>query len=97
MIRGPLQGQGRLGKFRPLLPLTVTVGLVAEGAAVIAVDPHGSVAVEALVRTARCIDRDLMVIDAESVALGIAVGKKASLEHLVGVLFPTRSQLPSSV
>ncbi len=84
VVRGPFQGQRRLGEFRLLLPFAVAVGLVAKGAAVIAVNPHGAVAVEAVVRAAGGVDRDLVVVHAEPVALGIAVGKETPLEHLVG-------------
>jgi hypothetical protein len=84
VVRGPLQGQGRLSEFRLLLPFTVAVGLIAEGAAIIAVNPHGAVAVVAVVRATRRVDRDLVVVHAEPVALGVSVGKESPLEHLVG-------------
>ena len=84
VVGGPFQAERRFGKFRLLLPLAVAVGLVAEGAAVIAVHPHGAVAVVAVERAAGGIDRDQVVVHAEPVALGIAVGKEPSLQHLVG-------------
>lgn len=32
----------------------------------------------------RRVDRDLMVVDPQSVTLGVAIGKESALEHLVG-------------
>ena len=83
VVRSSFQAQRRFGKFRLLLPFAVTVGLVAEGAAIITVNPHGAVPVVAVKWTAGGVDRDQMVIHAEPVTLGIAVGKQTSLQHLV--------------
>ena len=52
VIGGALEAERRLGEVRLLLPLAVAVGLVAERAAVVAVDPHGAVAVVAVDRAA---------------------------------------------
>ena len=82
-VRGSFQAQRWFGTFRLLLPFTVTIGLVAESAAIITVNPHGAVAVVAVKWTAGGVDRDQVVIHAESVALGIAVGKEPSLQHFV--------------
>ncbi len=84
VIRIPLQPQRRFGKFGLLLPLTVAVGFVVEGTAVIAVHSPGTVAMIAVVRAAGGVDGDLVVVYAEAVALGVAVGEEPSLEHLVG-------------
>ena len=84
VIRRPLQFQRRFGEIGLFLPLAVTVGLIPEGAAVVAVHPHGAVAVIAVVRATGGVDRDLVVVDAESVAVSVAVGKEPPLEHLVG-------------
>jgi hypothetical protein len=79
-----LQGQRRLGEFRLLLPFTVTVGLIAQSTALVAVHPHGAVAVITVIRAAGGIDGNLVMVDAESVALSVSVGEEPSLEHLVG-------------
>src|SRR3546814_8023321 len=50
----------------------------------IAVAPHGTVTMEIVDRAARRIDRNLVRIDAEPVAMGVAVGKQPRLQHLVG-------------
>src|SRR3989304_1253624 len=50
----------------------------------IAVNPHSAVAMVAVEWTAGGIDRDQVVVNAEPVALGIAIRKKAPLQHLVG-------------
>ncbi len=83
MVSGTIQGKRGLGKLRLLLPFAVAVRLVAKGAAVIPVDPHGAVTVVAVIGAAGCIYRDLVVIYAEAVALCITVGEQSSLEHLV--------------
>ena len=49
----------------------------------VAVDPHGTVAVVAVERATGRIDRDQVVVDAEAVALGIPIGEQPSLQHLV--------------
>ena len=83
MVGRTIDGQRRLGEVGLMLPLAVAVGLVTQGAAVVAVDTHGAVAVVAVGRDARGVDRDAGVVDAEAIALGVAVGEEPSLEHLV--------------
>ena len=58
------QVQRRLGRVGLLLPLPVAVGLVAYGAAEVAVGAHGAVAMELGVGAARTIHRDVVVVDA---------------------------------
>ena len=58
VVGGALDAERRFGEVRLLLPLAVTVRLVAERAAVVAVDPHGAIPVIAVERTAGRIDRD---------------------------------------
>ena len=84
VIGSAVKGKGRLGKLGLLLPLAIAVGLVAERAAVVAVDTHGPVAVIAVKRAAGFIDRNQVMVHPEAVALRIAIGKKAALQHLVG-------------
>jgi len=83
-IRRSLQLQRRFGEIRLLLPLAVTVWLIPEGAAVVAVHSHRAVAMIAVVRAAGGVDWDLVVVHAEPVALGVAVGEEPPLEHLIG-------------
>jgi len=49
----------------------------------VAIYPHGTIAVVAMKGTPGGVDRNQVVVDAEPVALGIAVGEQASLQHLV--------------
>ena len=84
MICVPFQLQRRFGEVGLLLPLAVAVWFVVEGTAVIAVNPSCTVTVIAVVRTTGRIDRDLVVVYAEAVPLGVTVGKEPPLEHLVG-------------
>ena len=50
---------------------------------VVAVHPHAAVAVVDLVRATRGVHRDLVVVDAQAIAMGVAVGEQTALEHLV--------------
>ena len=76
--------QRRLLGFGLLHPFAVAVGFVTESCAVVAVDTHLAVAMEGVERAARSVHGDRMVVDAEAVALGVAVGKEPALQHLVG-------------
>src|SRR4030066_133272 len=82
VVGSSFHSEKRFGRIRLLLPLAVTVRFVAKRAAMIAVHPHGAVAMVAVERAAGRIDRDQVVIHAEPVALGIAVGKEPPLQHL---------------
>src|ERR1700730_12041587 len=72
---GAFDRQGGLGKIRLRDPLTAAVRLVGGGAATVAVYPHLAVPMIAVERTFRRIHRNLREIDAEPIALRIAVGK----------------------
>src|SRR5690606_25484564 len=65
--------QRRLAVLGLLLPLVEAVGLVVEHAAVVAVGAALAVAVVAVHRAARGVDRDLVVVDAQPVALRVGV------------------------
>ena len=78
-------GLDGLGELARVLPVAVGVGLVGVLGPGIAVHPHGAVAVEAMGAgdAARGVDRNLVVVDTEAVALSVAVGEEAGLEHPV--------------
>src|SRR3990167_4189879 len=82
VVGGSPQAERRFGKFRLLFPFTVAVGLVTGSVPVVAVHPHSAIAMVAMKGTARSVHRYQMVVHAETVALGIAVGEQASLQHL---------------
>lgn len=71
VVGGSLQGQRRLGEVRLLLPLSIAVGLIAKGAAIVTVHPHGTVTVKTVERAAWGVDRDLVMVDPKAVALGV--------------------------
>src|SRR5690554_3279877 len=54
-----------------------------QAAALIAVDPHLAVTMEAVYWAARCVHRDLMVVHTEAVALCVPVGEQPALQHAV--------------
>ena len=74
----------RLSVFRLLLPFAKTVGLVADGRTGVAVHAHLPVAVRGVRKTSGTVDRDLVVVDAQPVALCVPVGEEAPLQHLIG-------------
>ena len=83
-VRRTGQIQGRILVFGLLLPFAKAVGLVADGGAVIAIHAHLPVAVGGMCRgMLGAVDRDLVVIDTQAVALGIAIGEEAALQHLI--------------
>jgi hypothetical protein len=71
-------------------PLAQAIGEVGRRSAEIAVGAHGAVTVIAVEWTFWCVDRDVVVIDAEAVALRIAVGEQTPLQHLVGRIADAR-------
>ena len=79
-----VQGQWRLAVPGLLAPLAEAVGLVADLGRRVAVHAHGAVAVVAVERAARLVDRDLVVVHAQPVALRVAVGEQPALQHPVG-------------
>ncbi|MNP38945.1 hypothetical protein D3C76_1324960 [compost metagenome] len=75
--------QRRFTKVRLVGPGALAVGHVRQLFGVVAVHAHGAVAVEAVHRATGGVDRDLVVIDPQAIARGIAVGKQARLQHAV--------------
>ena len=74
----------RLPVLRLLLPLAETVRLVADGGTCVAVHPHLAVAVRGVRVTFRAVDRELVVVDTQAVALCVPVGEETPLQHPVG-------------
>lgn len=57
-------------------------------------DRHESIAlIIGHLRSKRAIDRNLLVIHAQSIKMGILVGEKASLQHLVGTRLDARNHI----
>src|SRR5690606_32939156 len=73
---GTFERQRRLTESRLFLPLTIGVRLIVQAAAVVTVDPHGTVTVETVHRTAWRVHRDLVVVDAQTIALRVTVGEQ---------------------
>ena len=67
-----------------LLPLAKAVGLVVQCAAVVRIHAALTVAVIAVHRATRFVDRNLLIIHAQTVALRIGVVEQARLQHAVG-------------
>ena len=75
------------------------VGHVAVGrwivgvGAVVAVDSHDAIALVRVESAERLVNRNLLVIDAEAVAVGIGIGKEAGLENWVCGWLNTRNHV----
>lgn len=78
-----VDGKRWFAKIRLLLPIPVAVRLRAWCAAVVAVNAHRTIAVIAVDGAARGIDRNPVLIDAQSITLGIALKEQSCLQHLV--------------
>src|SRR5216684_5840628 len=70
-----------LVELRPVGPLTPAIGKVARRSSKIAVGAHRPVAVIAVERTLWRVDGDVVKVDPETIALGIAIRKEPSLQH----------------
>ena len=73
----------RLPEIRLPGPFALVVGLVAKRASMVAIDAHGAVTMIVVNRAAGRVDQDQMMIDAQTVALGITVGEQSPLQYLV--------------
>ena len=82
-VSSSFQFERRFGKIRLLLPVAIAVGFVTRSATLIAVNPHQTIAMEAVNRAAGSINRDEVMIDSQTVTLGITVGEKPALQHLI--------------
>lgn len=71
----PVKRQWRLAEVRLLLPFAVGVGLIVQPATVVTIYPHRAIAVITVHGAARRINRNLVMVDAQTVALRIAVRK----------------------
>src|SRR3546814_7245316 len=83
VIGRTFNGQGRFAVVGLLLPFALGIGFVGGNAAMIAVDTHGAIAMIAMERAFGCIDRNLVVIDTQAIALGIAIGTLPGLQLFV--------------
>ena len=57
-----------------LSPFALVVRLLPKRAAVVTVDPHGTISMIVVHRAAWCVHRNKVVIDAEPVTLRVTVG-----------------------
>ena len=85
--------------FMFLRRLDGLVGHIAVGrrvvgiGAIIAIDCHDAVALIRIESAEGLVDRDLLVVDAEAMAVGVGVGKQTGLEDWVGRGFNTRDHV----
>ena len=77
----------RLVGHMTILPWVVGVG------AVVAVHCHSTVSLVRVKGSERCVDRNLLVVNTQSVAMGIWVREETRLEDWVGRRFNTRYQV----
>src|SRR5690554_7133902 len=80
---GTLQRHRRLAEIGLLLPFAISIRLVMQAAALVAVNPHGTIAVIAVDRATGRVYRDLVVVHTQTVALGVTVGEQTTLQHAI--------------
>ena len=75
----------RLEKSRLILPVAITVGLVVQLTSQIPIHPHQAIAMKAVILfyPFGVVYRDLVMINTQSIPMGISIGKKASLQHAI--------------
>jgi hypothetical protein len=77
-VRGSARDlKGWLVQLGLVRPLAAAVRPVGRRAAKITVSPHRTVAVIAVEPALRCVDRNVVVVDTEAVALRIMIGEQA--------------------
>jgi len=75
----PGQLERRLVQLRLVGPFTLAVWPIGRRTTEIAVGPHCAIAMIAVNRAARCIDRNMVVVHAETIALSVAVREQPRL------------------
>src|SRR3546814_8767733 len=83
VIGRTFNGQGRFAVVGLLLPFALGIGFVGGNAAMIAVDTHGAIEMIAMERAFGCIDRNLVVIDTQAIALGRSEEHTSELQSLM--------------
>lgn len=86
----------RLVQMRLIRPLTDTVRPIGRRGPEIAIGAHGAVPMIAVEWALGRIDRNLMMIDAEAVALRIAVREQPRLQHFIGRIADARYDIGRS-
>lgn len=76
-----------LRRFDGLVGHVPVGGRVVGVGAVVAVDRHDAVALVGVERSQRLIDGDLLIVDAEAVAVGVRVGEQTGLKDRIGRRF----------
>lgn len=79
-----VQGQGRLFVFGLFTSFAKTVWLIMYRAAEISINAHGAIPVKAVIGALRRVDWNLIVVDAEAVALRVSIREESSLKPLIG-------------
>ena len=78
-----LNAQRRLAEVRLLLEQAEAVRFVGGAVAAVAVHAHRTVAMVVVERAFGAVHRDLVVVDAQAVAVRIAIGEQAALQHFI--------------
>src|ERR1700687_4001150 len=88
-IRGTFDRQRRFGEIRLCDPFAPAVRLKGGASSAVAVDPHLAIAMIAVGWASGGIDRDRGVVDAEPIALRVAVG------GVLAASCPAKSRCPA--
>jgi hypothetical protein len=82
--------EGSNGKVLFFSVRAKSVGFVVRSVSLVAIDLHETISLSVdHSASVRAVDGDLLVVDTESVSVGISIGEKSSLEHFVGRSFNT--------
>src|SRR6266851_590849 len=95
-LRVSVDSQWRLGVIRLLLPLAMTVRFIAGRATVVTIDAHRAVTMVSMERALGRVHRNQIVIDAEAVALRVAVREQTSLKHPIRRVADSRDDVRRS-
>src|ERR1700722_12576162 len=67
-----------------LLPLAMSIRLIADRTAIVPIDAHRAIAMVGMERALGSVHRNLIVVDAQAVALRVAIREQTSLKHSIG-------------
>src|ERR1700746_3376457 len=73
----------RISVFRLVVPQSLAIRVISSRCSQVSICAHLAIAVIGEEWTLRCVDRDVIEVNAEAVSLGVSIREQAALEHLV--------------
>jgi hypothetical protein len=85
---------GLLGELLVISVVALRVGFVVSSGTLVSVDRHETVSLSIDdSASVRAVDGDLLVVDSQSVSVGISIGEESTLQHLIVGGFNTRNEM----